>query len=591
MTDIVPGVTNAVDAASIINQKYDDESTVTTSAGTQTISAALDSRQLSVYATDDLKTFNGASLKDGARATVARVPSVSPAFYVWDAASTKTPSDVAGVIQLQGGGTGRWLRVGSDVPAFSPTAGVVVSGLSVIDLDGLLRVSGVSTDASFNDSVFQAANDALIEGGEILLPRRGRAHFTGGINLTKRGMQIRGRNNSPYAFWMQFDDPLKPAFTATISTLRMEYIYARGPSNTYGVNPAHDFISFNVPAPHDADAVFQNLAILYFRDIFAVKENKARNIKVENSVFSNSRRVFSYELVGDVSDDIRGFEFYDNRYHSIGERTNTDACVFYANPASNLQEVIASGGLADDCVDIFQGFAAGTFLHDINSARARRSFADIDSTGSNQASNRRLVQITGCSNHNVAPTGDSRSTIRLVGSMLGQVSNFIGAESGGHGIEIASGANFTKLDNIRIDNTSQIGNEAYSGFYVASGVVGTKFGGGNVYHQDRISTPTNKAKAAVENLGTGTVYDSIVEVDGVVATAYIYGAEESRGKDPAPYIHNRREAFGTAPPTTGKWRLMDIMWNTAPTFSGKIGWVCVGTGTPGTWRGFGAIDA
>lgn len=65
-----------------------------------------------------------------------------------------------------------------------------------------------------------------------------------------------------------------------------------------------------------------------------------------------------------------------------------------------------------------------------------------------------------------------------------------------------------------------------------------------------------------------------------------------------PYYKQRipgrlpRELFGTAPPSSasdGSYEVGDIVWNTAPTAGGYIGWVCVAAGSPGTWKGFGAI--
>ena len=47
---------------------------------------------------------------------------------------------------------------------------------------------------------------------------------------------------------------------------------------------------------------------------------------------------------------------------------------------------------------------------------------------------------------------------------------------------------------------------------------------------------------------------------------------------------------GTAAPTTGGL-LGDIVYNTSPTAGGFVGWVCTATGTPGTWKTFGAISA
>ena len=47
----------------------------------------------------------------------------------------------------------------------------------------------------------------------------------------------------------------------------------------------------------------------------------------------------------------------------------------------------------------------------------------------------------------------------------------------------------------------------------------------------------------------------------------------------------------SAAPTAGTWAVGDVVWNSAPTAGGTIGWVCTTAGTPGTWKTFGAIAA
>lgn len=56
-------------------------------------------------------------------------------------------------------------------------------------------------------------------------------------------------------------------------------------------------------------------------------------------------------------------------------------------------------------------------------------------------------------------------------------------------------------------------------------------------------------------------------------------------------VNVRRHHSGTAAPGSGTWAKGDIVWNVNPAASGKIGWVCTATGSPGTWKPFGAIDA
>lgn len=55
----------------------------------------------------------------------------------------------------------------------------------------------------------------------------------------------------------------------------------------------------------------------------------------------------------------------------------------------------------------------------------------------------------------------------------------------------------------------------------------------------------------------------------------------------------RREEFATAAPTGTRtsYRVGDVAWNTAPVGGAFVGWVCTVEGRPGTWKGFGALEA
>ena len=48
---------------------------------------------------------------------------------------------------------------------------------------------------------------------------------------------------------------------------------------------------------------------------------------------------------------------------------------------------------------------------------------------------------------------------------------------------------------------------------------------------------------------------------------------------------------GTAPPSSGTYTRKQIVWNSEPSPGGVIGWVCVASGSPGTWKAFGTIAA
>ena len=57
------------------------------------------------------------------------------------------------------------------------------------------------------------------------------------------------------------------------------------------------------------------------------------------------------------------------------------------------------------------------------------------------------------------------------------------------------------------------------------------------------------------------------------------------------YQAKRDVTFGSSAPSSGTHTVGSIVYNTAPTAGGNIGWVCTTGGTPGTWKAFGAIDA
>jgi len=51
-----------------------------------------------------------------------------------------------------------------------------------------------------------------------------------------------------------------------------------------------------------------------------------------------------------------------------------------------------------------------------------------------------------------------------------------------------------------------------------------------------------------------------------------------------------REGYGTAVPTSGQWTINDVIINEAPAANGgPFKWVCVASGTPGTWVAVGNV--
>lgn len=47
---------------------------------------------------------------------------------------------------------------------------------------------------------------------------------------------------------------------------------------------------------------------------------------------------------------------------------------------------------------------------------------------------------------------------------------------------------------------------------------------------------------------------------------------------------------GTVAPTTGDWVTGDRIYSSTPEAGGSEGWICITSGTPGTWKEFGMIS-
>lgn len=73
---------------------------------------------------------------------------------------------------------------------------------------------------------------------------------------------------------------------------------------------------------------------------------------------------------------------------------------------------------------------------------------------------------------------------------------------------------------------------------------------------------------------------------GTITSNYSFATDVRRLVETAP----QSVLYDTAAPITGTWQQGCVVYNTAPTSGGYVGWVCTNGGAPGTWKTFGAIS-
>jgi hypothetical protein len=60
---------------------------------------------------------------------------------------------------------------------------------------------------------------------------------------------------------------------------------------------------------------------------------------------------------------------------------------------------------------------------------------------------------------------------------------------------------------------------------------------------------------------------------------------------PAHALDRKKWRAAAEAPTAGTWLQGEVFWNSAPISGASIGWICVASGTPGTWKSMGSVAA
>lgn len=103
------------------------------------------------------------------------------------------------------------------------------------------------------------------------------------------------------------------------------------------------------------------------------------------------------------------------------------------------------------------------------------------------------------------------------------------------------------------------------------------------YNMIQGGTTSIRPSTSTEGLQAGQTYGDRNMEKLVYYNAYTTSWLDALGNTP---IEKRNSV-----PNSGTFKVGDIIWNSAPSAGGNIGWVCVTAGTPGTWKSFGDISS
>ena len=479
------------------------------------------------------------------------------------------------------------------VSAKSSFDGIVYAGPLTIQARHKLRITGDSADAEYNYSALQEIFSGLPQGASVEFPTRGDIRCDPGLIIDTPGISLIGHSMGYGSCRLRFHPVAGREFAIGIRSSGfmcsdMMFFGDGVASTTQGT---FDLFDFGPALDKNCDAQVYRGGGVFFRDIAAVKNNHARNIRFDSFNFSNSRRAFSYELPGayTAGDSNLGYEFYNCRYHTmlLDPANNTDS-IFYFNPLSNVSHVVIDGGLIDSSGNLLRGFAGGLDARNLSMRNSAGNIMDFDATGTSINGDRTDVSLTDIKLYRTNSSVNNRAIVKAAGPMQLHVDGLYAVGGGGHGMDI--GCRFTELNNVRLQDVGQHQDDTYSGFYIRPTAQAVVFGGGNVYRQDRIITRTNKAKFGVENYGDATAFESKVFIDNLTGKEFYNDpTKQFYGYAPVGYPGLMCESYGAGAPATGAWKDGDLVINRSPAAAvgGKVvsHWKYLG----GTWVAFTAV--
>jgi hypothetical protein len=99
------------------------------------------------------------------------------------------------------------------------------------------------------------------------------------------------------------------------------------------------------------------------------------------------------------------------------------------------------------------------------------------------------------------------------------------------------------------------------------------------------------ARISVEPSGAITLHNRVVIKDKLGVGVKNFTTDADITSAGPIRFQGKKFEVGEEAPTEGSYAKGDVVWNSNPTPSGYMGWVCIRPGTPGVWKPFGQIAA
>ncbi|WP_447839215.1 hypothetical protein [Enterobacter cloacae] len=378
-------------------------------------------------------------------------------------------------------------------------------------------------------------------------------------------------------------NPLINCLGAACSFDGVQFVGASNDANG-GSDTTQTAILFNPGAinNYNCDGYVKDCGFVFFNKIFDLR---GRNLKVEGGVWSNS--AFGVWIGTTGLPDFRGLDVKNVRMHymsaSAGIYNNPkQAAAIFIDPATQFHTINISGCLGDGCKWVFVGaFPWGAISGNEFVAQQTGVFYQ-DITGSTLGSAFQKTSLSGNTiNGTYITAGTSSNMIHIANGWGVDVnSNVLNNASAKAIYNLAAGST---ISNNTIKNPS----------FIDSGHACIESSGANSSVLNNVCINTGQGNGTP---GKAIKLNNFTFVDGNKFPSGYSGNEWDIAGRGNTLIYGKMdiaalpsEEWGTAAPTSGRYLQGSIVRNTNVLAGGTLGWVCVASGSPGTWKGYGGV--
>ncbi|MDQ0221447.1 hypothetical protein ELQ35_21490 [Peribacillus cavernae] len=324
-------------------------------------------------------------------------------------------------------------------------------------------------DGKTDDTLaIQKAIDSLNPGDKLYFPR-GVYNVPGGLTLNKRGVEFIGQSRGYYdTAVLQSTNPNSVILTVKEAGFSCENIRFLGDGDLYGVNATVTGLkligAFSSNPNFDVDALISKCS--FFKLKICI-EQKGKNVVIENNNLSNSTIGVNIHPEG-VPTDFRGLEIRDNRFHSLGGKSNPESVCINVNP--HFRELMITTNYFDDCFVLIKGGAVGMSVIGNMITRAYGGF-EFDMTNSDvlRQYDKRIQLISNNILTGISAVGVNKNGISIIDKDTGLgrwiVSNNVISFFSFHGI-YAKGIKNSSISGNHIDTVASDTSKLYDFIHI-----------------------------------------------------------------------------------------------------------------------------